>query len=342
MLMAAGGAALVVLGRILGVIDYATLSLTEPGRFTDLAHAGAWLGFVGWLVALCGVAIVGWQLLVSRDTSGAAEVGAVALGALMITIGLLVTAVSLISDTGSVLEAIGLGVWGLLAFVTAARRGQVLAPGGQQQIASDTQVPRWIISGVALVVLAVGTGLTYEVSGQGRSIAYGVMLAIGAGVLAVVVALAREVEFVKASSVVWVVVALALSAVFGIAAAVVAGVDFSSTGTLTGLRVGVSITFALSALSYAAFAIAAYVRAQEVASLPPLSSRVGRTSSQPSTYGEPPPIPPPPGQRIPNATPTTEPNVPPQQLRAQRFCTQCGAELTAEARFCQRCGTQVQ
>ena len=341
MLMAAGGAAVVALGGLLGVIAYATLSLTATGRFADLGHAAGWLEFVGWLVALCGVAIVGWQLLLSRDAAGAAEAGAVALGALMITIGSLVTAISLTSDTGSVLEAIGLGIWGLLAFVTAVRRSQVFAPSGQPPIAPDRQVPRWITAGVALVVLAVGTGLAYNVLNQGQSIASGVIAASGAAVLAIVVALARQVESVKASSVLWVVVALALYVAFQIAAAIVAGAVFSSSGTLTGLRVGVSIVSALNALSYAAFAVAAYLRAREVASLS-LASRVGYTSRRPGSYGTPPPHAPPPGQWWPDATPTAEPNVPPQQPPPQRFCTQCGVALAVEAQFCQQCGTKVQ
>jgi hypothetical protein len=165
------------------------------------------------------------------------------------------------------------------------------------------------------------------------------MLAIGAAVLAVVVALARNVEAVKASSVLWVVIALALSAAFGIAAAIVAGVVFTYSGTLTGLRVGESIALGLGALSYAAFAIAAYVRALEVPSVP-LTSRVGDTSTQPGTYGTPPSQAPPQGQWSPDAPPTAWPNVPPQQP-PQRFCIQCGVALAVEAQFCQRCGTPV-
>jgi len=336
MLLAAVGAAVVVLGGLLQVLSFATLSLTESGRFDDLAHAAAWLEFVGWLIALCGVAIVGWRLLVIRDAFGAAEAGAVALGALMITIGNLVTAISLRSDTSSVLGAIGLGIWGLLAFVTAARRSQVLAPSGQRPINPDRQVPLWIVAGGALVVLAVGAGFAYDVSDQGTSIASGVIQASGAAVLAVVVALAGKDESVKASAVLWVVVALALLAAEGIAAAIVAGVDFGPSGTLTGLRVGVSITAALTSLSFAAFAIAAYLRAQDIASLPRTSS-MGYPSTQTTAYSEAPP-----GQWSPNATPTTEPNVPPQQPPAQRFCTRCGAALVVEAQFCQRCGMQVQ
>lgn len=257
MLLLTFGAGLYAVGALLGTIAWAILD--NNGRnlraFRDLGHAHDWLLFVGILVALAGVASAGWQALPRRQSVLLTELGIATISTLLITIGSLVEASSDSSDTAAnVVVAIGVGGWALMALARAARYN--LAP--QDQPAIRSFATPWLTIAGALLLFAVGSGLTVTLTDRGTAIAAGVLNAIAAAVVAQVLLAARRRRFLLRRTTVLVIVALLVNSASWVTAAVVAGLEFTRDGTLTGLRIGLGLVGFMSTIGVLLLAAAAW------------------------------------------------------------------------------------
>jgi hypothetical protein len=310
-----------VIGSACGVAAFAVLSDSNLGAFTDLGHASDWLHFVGALAALVGVGAAGWELVLQKNTSEVWEVGSAALSTLLITIGTLVLASSSSSaSTGNVVGAIGLGSWGLLLLSRAARRS--LAE--QEQPAGQTgQAKLWLTASVGLVLLAVGSGFTVGFSDQGLGIAAGVIQAFGAAALMAALTRAQSERLLVSRSMPPLVAGLAILVIAFVGKAIVAGIVFTPSGTLTELRIGGSLVTAIEMVAVAVLGYAAWLRVGDLvgSSGVPLAANTAVME-----------VPSPAGGVAGVATEVSGPNI----------CASCGAPLSPGANFCPQCGTAVE
>jgi hypothetical protein len=259
-----------VVGDGFGIGAYASLGPASVRTFTDLLHATYWLKFAAGVLALASVCAAGWELVLRRRWDSAWESGVAAVGTLLVTIGLLIDATSQereIPSESSVVGAVGFGIWALLVLSGAARRSlreQAAASGG-------ASLPRqsiiWLVAAIGLAVLAVGWGLTPTSAGIG--IAAGVLGAVGIAIVLGGLASARVLGYLPSRAVPAVLAGLAALVVAFAAEAVVAGILFGSSATLTDLRVSVPVALTIELIAVASLGIAAWLRIAELVVGPP-------------------------------------------------------------------------
>ena len=270
MALLVAGAVVFVLGTAFLIASDATLSASSLGASSDLAQAGRWLQFLGGACALGAVCTAGWEVVLRSEWVAGAEIAAVALGTLLLVIGMLVSAASNGSSPAApVTGAVGIGIWALLVLSRAARAS--LAEQGPAQ-GAPTAVPGsqggrgrqadlWLAAAIGLFILAIGYGFTSAAGSRGPDIAAGLLEAIGIAVLAGSVAVARSRELLRSRSVLGALTGLALLAVWFLAAAIVAGLAF---GTLTALGAGLAAVTAVELAGVAALGLAAWTRVQDL------------------------------------------------------------------------------
>jgi hypothetical protein len=259
------GAVVFVLGVAFVLASDATLPSSSLGASSDLAQAGRWLEFLGGASALGAVCVAGWELILRSAWIPAAEIAAGALGTLLITVGLLASAASNGSSAAApVTGAVGIGIWALLVLSRAARVS--LAEQGPAHVQGNQggrgdQAELWLAAAVGLFVLAIGYGFSSAASSRGPGIAAGLLEAVGIAVLAGTVAVARSRGLLHSHPVPAVLAGLALLAVSFLAAAVVAGLAFS---TLTALGAGLTVVTAVELAGIVALGVAAWTRVREL------------------------------------------------------------------------------
>jgi hypothetical protein len=272
------GAVVFVLGTAFLLASAATLSSSSSGA-SDLGQAGRWLQFLAVLCALAAVCTAGWELIVRSEWAAGAEIAVAALGALLLTIGLAASAASNGSSSAAwVTDAVGIGIWALLVLSRAARAS--LAEQGAAHAAGSggpgapgalgaapgaggrgRQADLWLAAALGLFVLAIGYGFESAVGSTGPGVAAGVIQAIGVGVLAGAVAVARSRQLLNSRPVPIALAGLALLALSFLAAAVVTGLAF---GTLSALGAGLMVVTAVELAAFAALGLAAWTRVREM------------------------------------------------------------------------------
>ena len=271
MALLVAGAVVFVLGTAFLIASDATLSPSSLGASSDLAQAGRWLQFLGGTCALGAVCAAGWEVVLRSEWAAAAETAAVALGALLLVIGLVVAAASNgSSPAAAVTGAVGTGIWALLVLSRAARAS--LAEQGPAHDAAGGTVPAgqgghgrqadlWLAAAIGLFVLAIGYGLTSAVGSRGAGVVAGVLAAAGVAVLAGSVAAARSRGLLRSRPVPSVLAGLALLALSFLAAGIVAGLAF---GTLTALGAGLAVVAAVELAGVTFLGLAAWTRVREL------------------------------------------------------------------------------
>ena len=276
MVLAVLAAAVYVLGAAFRVAAYASVTSVSPATSQSLIRTSEWCRFTGGVVALLAVCMAGWQLIERRAWEGAWEVGAAAVGTLLITIGFLVSAVSVssgspsISASANAIIAAGFGAWALLLLFRAARRSLA-----EQQLRSGgtTQPPRlarlWLIAAGGVAVFAVGAGFTPDVTSKGLGITFGILQAVGVVIVFGALAAAPARGRLLSQALPIVLAGLAVLAAAYLAFAIMAGVVFGSGFTVTGLRVGYSIAIAIQLAAVGVLGWAAWNRVRELSVPPP-------------------------------------------------------------------------
>jgi hypothetical protein len=271
MALLVAGAVVFALGTAFLIASDATLSPSSLGASSDLAQAGRWLQFLAGACALGAACAAGWELVLRSAWAAGAEAAAVTLGALLLVIGLLVSAASGgSSPAAAVTGAVGIGIWALLVLSRAARAS--LAEQAPVRDAAPAAVPAsrdgrgrqadlWLAAAIGLFVLAIGYGFTSAAGSRGAGIAAGLLQAAGAAVLAGSVAAARSRGLLRSRPVPGALTGLALLAVSFLAAAIVAGLAF---GTLAALGAGLAVAAAAELAGVAALGLAAWTQVREL------------------------------------------------------------------------------
>lgn len=260
MALAAVAAAVFVLGTGFLIASDATLTPSSLGASSDLAQAARWLEFLAAACVLAAVCTVGWDLIVRSDWVSGLEIGAAAVGTLLITIGLLADAGSNgASPAAGVTGAVGIGIWALLVLSRAARAS--LAEKGPSTAARPLQSQLWLAAAVGLFVLAIGYGLSAGANSQGPAVAAGVLEAIGVAALAGAVAAARSRRWLQGRPVRAVLAGLLLLAASFLATGIVAAL---SLGTLTAQGAGLAIATAIGLAAFVLLGFAAWTRVREL------------------------------------------------------------------------------
>jgi hypothetical protein len=270
MALLVAGAVVFVLGTAFLIAADATLSPSSLGASSDLAEAGRWLQFLAGACALGAICTAGWELILRSEWVAGAEIAVVALGALLLTTGLLVSAASNGSTPAApVTGAVGIGIWALLVLSRAARAS--LAEQGPAHGAPTTapasrggrgrQADLWLAAAIGLFVLAIGYGFTAAAASWGPGIAAGLLQAVGVAVLAGSVAAARTRGLLRSRPVPGVLTGLALLAVSFFAAAIVAGLAF---GTLAALGAGLAVVTAVELAGVTVLGVAAWTQVREL------------------------------------------------------------------------------
>jgi len=257
------------LGIVFAIGGYAALTPTTFGTALGLLHAAGWLRAVGWAAALAAVCAAGWELLRRGTWASASEVGAGALGTLLIAIGMLINATSAESNpASSVVSAVGVGVWALLALSRAARRSLA----GQESASEGIAVPRegmlWLLAAVGLFILAIGSSLTPDFISKGTGVAAGAVEAVGVAILFGALAAARAQGRLPSRATPVTLAGLASLAAAFAAAAGVSGAVFGPNATLAGLRTGVLIVVVIEMGAVVVLGLAAWMRVREAVTLP--------------------------------------------------------------------------
>jgi hypothetical protein len=246
-----------VLGTAFLVAADATLTTASTGASSDLAQAARWVQFVAAVSALAAICAAGWELVLRNEWVGGMEIAAAALGALLITIGLLATAASDgSSPAAAVIGAVGFGIWALLVLSRAAR-----ASLAEQGAHSRRQSELWLAAAVGLFVFAIGYGFSSAASSRGPGIAAGVLEAAGVAALAGSLVAARGRGYLSSGPVPGVLAGLVLLAASFLAGAVVAGL---APGTLTALGAGLAVAAALELAAFVVLGLAAWTRVREL------------------------------------------------------------------------------
>ncbi len=274
MALLVASAVVFVLGTAFLIGSDATLSSSSLGASSDLAQAGRWLQFLAGACALGAVCTAGWELILRTEWAGGAEIAAVALGTLLLTIGLLVSAASNgPTPAAAVTGAVGIGIWALLVLSRAARASLAeqgpahsLAQGARTSVPESQgghgrQADLWLAAAIGLFVLAIGYGFSSAAASRGPGIAAGVLQAAGVAVLAGSVAAAQSRGLLRSRLVRGVFTGLALLAVSFLAAAIVAGLAF---GTFTALGAGLALVTAVELAGVAVLGVAAWTKVREL------------------------------------------------------------------------------
>jgi hypothetical protein len=289
MALATLAAVLFALGTALRGLGAAVLhGLGDVTTVGNLAMAGDWLRFAAGLVVLGATGYVTWRLFFSRQWSALWEVAGTALASLVCAIGLLILATKAnVSEAGFVVFAIGIGGWGVLIAVSAARRASVEqdSPGGPRQAG----LRLW--GAAAVLLLAIATGLPNDHATL-ATVGEAIQVPGYAG-LALVLSIARARQLIATRHFAALVAGLWALMLSPVAQAISSGVVYApplySPVTPVSWRVGVSIPYFIEALAVFALAWAALGRLGELPASTtvgskayPWSSRVRPSSQVPS------------------------------------------------------------
>jgi hypothetical protein len=266
MVLAVVAASLFVLGAAFGVATFASLTSVTASTSLGLAHAADWLRFAAGLVALAAVCAAGWELVLRGAWEGAWEAAAGALGILLITIGLLIAAVSPTArPAADVVGGVGIGVWAVLLASRAARRSLDEERARQQAGHPEHQAALWLVAAGGLVLLAAGYSLTPGLTRQSVGVTAGILQAAGVAVLLSAIASAPALRRLMTRTVPAVLAGLTLLTAAFAAFAVVSGLFFGPTLQLGGLRIGYPVAIGLQLLAAGVLGYAAWERVRELA-----------------------------------------------------------------------------
>ncbi|HEY6624130.1 MAG TPA: zinc ribbon domain-containing protein [Acidimicrobiales bacterium] len=280
MAFAVAAAVALVISAVLTGIGFVVLNdLGSVDTTQNLRISAAWLGAVAGIAAFIGVASVVWPLVLRRTWVALVEVAGATVATLLIAIGLLVDAADApnYSLSANVVFAVGLGGWMILLVISGARRSLVEqhAPHGSRQAAL------WLAASGALLLFAVGVGLqTGSIDNRGLGIATGIILMLGAAALAVTVTAARAQGLITTEQFPMLVAGLWTLAAAYAASAIVAGVVYGPSESLTALRVGTCVVATIRAAAFILLAFAAWGRLRDLVTANWVESMQATTSPQ--------------------------------------------------------------
>jgi len=260
MAAAMGGAAIWALGALLVCLSSALLSGPESlGTAQNLLTASSWLNVVAGFAALAAACYVTYRTFLKHLWPFVWELAGAVAATMFFVIGLLMVATSSDSnsDAGLIVSAVGLGGWGVLLFVNAARRALTEQANGKEE---KRIAGLWFAAAGALIVMAVALGI--PVSDSTTQIVDSTIWFVGLVALVAVLSIAHDRRLILTEHFSVLIGGMSLMAVAKLVEAIAAGVVPSTS--LTSLRVGFSIPPFIGAIAFATLAWAALCRVGEL------------------------------------------------------------------------------
>jgi hypothetical protein len=265
MILTAIATAIFTLGTCFLVAAYAVFTPSNLGMVSDLLHAGQWLRFAAGVIAIAAVCAACWGLVLRQAWIPALEVAGAFAGTLLFGIGLLMIATSEGSSSAAVvIGAVGLGIWGMLALVRAARMSFT----AQRTRNSAGRVEKeqsalWLTAAAGMLILAVGFGLA---AGQSFAVVItsSVLLAVGIAAICACVGICWARGYIQSATAPGVLAGLVLLTAALIVFAIASGVLYGSGATLTSIRVWPSVAYTIEFAGFGMLAAAAWVRARDL------------------------------------------------------------------------------
>lgn len=197
------------------------------------------------------------------------------------------------TQASNVVTALGFGAWALLALAVAA----VCSFGEGRMLGSRRASPYWLVAAGSLVLVAISAGLPNPSSGDSAiGVVAGILGAVGVAVLLVAFGVARSHGLISTNAFPALAAGLLAFVAWQIAQAVAWEIVYSPTGTLTKIRISLTVTEALLAIGYALLAQTALRRMGEApahfdprATAPAPAAWHGATGSWLGTPATPPP-----------------------------------------------------
>lgn len=264
------GALAVSISYVVNAAAIATLSsYQESGTTRDLIITDKWLRAVGAVLVLIALGTVAWKLILRSQAADFWEVAGATVATLLYAIGRLIAAAQAMTspELANILAAIGIGGWAIV-LVAGAGRHSIL----QHVVPSAPRTAGlWLAASIAALLLAVSAGLpTASLTDQGLELATTILSLAGTAILIATLTVARTKGFIT-----WNRPALMIGLwlLAGTAAGEVGlgAVIFGPSPSLTSIRIGFPIVYALGASAYFVLAVAAWGRAMMLSSPPALT-----------------------------------------------------------------------
>lgn len=231
------------LGILFLAAAYIALTPANLRIVSDLSHSSDWIRFLASLVALAAICAAGWPPYKARASKTKDAVTAV-IGTLLFATGLLISATAgeTVAAAG-ITGGLGIALWSALVFRHAESR----------------------LAGFGVLVFAIGYAMFDSVAGStSGAVTAGLLEAAGAAiVLGTTAVVVHPRGYLRSAPgrPLWVralIAGLMLLVVAFIAAAIVSGVIYSGNATLTSVRVGPAMAYALEFLGFAMLGIGAF------------------------------------------------------------------------------------
>jgi hypothetical protein len=220
------------LGTLFLAAAYIVLTPANLTMVSDLSHSSDWIRFLAGLAALAAIGAAGWP--VRKAASDVRDAVTALTGTLLFVLGLLIaaTAGETVAAAG-ITGGLGIALWSVLAFRHA-------------------EGP---LAGLGVLVFAVGYAMFDSVTGSTSGVVTaGLLEAAGAAaVLGSTAVVVHPRGYLRSAPgrPLWVralIAGLLLLVVAFIASAIVSGVIYSGNATLTSVRVGPAVAYALEFL----------------------------------------------------------------------------------------------
>lgn len=261
---ATAAAGISALAYVLMGLAYAIYNQSDSTPSQNLEIAGGWLLFVASLDILVIICYLTWEAFLKRKSKLVAELGALSLATLILSIGFLVTAIdnSGQPEAANVLVAIGIAGWGIVVLIGAAQRALL----EQEAFNGIRQAGMRALGALALLVLAVAAVLpNASITQKTLAITTNVFWAVGTAVLLIVISIARSRTVFSAYSSKFTILGLAvLSLGYVLDIVAVAIVYGPGPYNITNYRIAISVPGFVAAIGFLILAWAAFSQLSEL------------------------------------------------------------------------------
>ena len=256
---AVGGLANIFVGVAFVIYDGTNLSSTH-----NLEIVGYWLGFVSTGIALVAVCYTVWEVFLARKWGRAWELSGAALATFLLVIGYLIIATEIphYPESANILKAVGIGGWGIVVLVGAAKRALF-----EQGASIDVRQAGLRAAGAAsLLVLAVGEALpNASITQKALAITADAFAVAGIGGLLIVISYARSQMIFSARSLSFVQIGLGIFVLASMSGIISSSIIYGSTShSINTFRIGISTPIFIFAIGYLIIAWAAFKRLSEL------------------------------------------------------------------------------
>ncbi|MCL5048441.1 MAG: hypothetical protein M1374_06635 [Firmicutes bacterium] len=253
LLIIAIATAALALVYIFGGLAYITLSYTSNTASQDLSTASVWINLCAVIGYLANLGNLSFDAMVKKEWKVFGELGGMTVAFFIMAIGFLVSALNVNTIAGnSTMVAVAIGLVSLVLLYRAADLSIEAQNNGQ----SSREGKLWLVSFLGVLLLSIGYGIAS--SSSSSAVAAGVLSAIGFALIGGVVATAYKNGQLASVVTLYVVRSAGILAIASLVAAILQGIEFSPSSSLTGVQIAGAVPAFLLAVAYGVLAYATW------------------------------------------------------------------------------------